>query len=339
MNIKFKISISVSLALAVFFALPWISLFDQAQHLQQLIPQDIARKRLFFLVIMLFSGSMLFFQVNFYWRSAKLLTNAMLSQFAQATVNLLLIILIAGFSHRASIRLLDIDASTTFISLHLIRYLGVAVISLLVTYAYDVLERSRLDRINLLTVKNEKMATELNALKAQIDPHFLFNSLNTLTGVIRVDPKQAIKFVGHLSETMRYTLDHKDSNLVTLRQEIEYLESYEFMMKIRFKEGFRIDNQIEVGSLDRQIPQFALQLLVENAIKHNVVSQKRPLVIRISSSNGKLIVANNLQLKASMGGGYGIGLSNLSKRYELLNMDPIEINKTEKAFLVTLSLL
>ncbi len=339
MNTRFKISISVSLALTAFFVLPWISIFDQAQQLQQFIPQEIARKRLLFLVIMLFTGSMLFFQVNFYWRSAKLLKNVWFSQLILILLNLVLIVLIAGFSHRASIRILDIDASTTFISLHLIRYLGVAVISLLVTYAYDVLERSRLDRINLLTVKNEKMATELSALKAQIDPHFLFNSLNTLTGVIRVDQKQAVKFVGHLSETMRYTLDHKDTIFVTLRQEIEYLKSYEFMMKIRFKEGFRIDNQIEEQYLDKQIPQFALQLLVENAIKHNIVSQKSPLVIRMTSSNGKLEVSNNLQLKASIGGGYGIGLSNLSKRYELLEMDPIEIHKTGKEFLVTLSLL
>ncbi len=206
-------------------------------------------------------------------------------------------------------------------------------------YAYSAAEKSKLDRINLLTLKNQKMETELSALKAQVDPHFLFNSLNSLTGVIRENQKEAVKFVGHLSETMRYTLDHKDTNLVTLRQEIEYLKSYEFMMKIRFGDGFKIDNQIENGDLDKRLPQFALQLLVENAIKHNKVSKKNPLVIRISTDSEKLKVCNNLQPKTTVSGGYGLGLSNLSKRYELLKMDPIEIDKSHEEFTVTLSLL
>ena len=279
MNNKLKISISVSLVLALFFILPWVSIFDQTQQIQQLIPQEVARKRLVFVVMSIFSGSIIFFQFNFYWREAKLAKNVVILNIFQLFINVLLIFIISGFFYRASIRLLDTDPATSFVSLYLIRNLGVSLISILVTYAYCVVEGSKLDRINLLTIKNQKMETELSALKAQIDPHFLFNSLNSLTGVIREDQKEAVRFVSHLSETMRYTLDLKDTNLVTLRQEIDYLKSYEFMMKIRFGEGFKIDNQVSNENLEKSLPQFALQLLVENAIKHNRVSKKSPLVI------------------------------------------------------------
>lgn len=339
MNSKQKISVAVSVALALFFALPWISIFDQAQQFQQVIPPESARMRLLFMTISVFLGSLMFFQFNFYWQSRHGSNKRWFSNFGQLLINLILIVLLSGFFHRISIRLLNIDPSTSFISLYIIRNLGISVISLLVTYVYVAAERSKLDRINLLTLKNEKMENEMSALKAQIDPHFLFNSLNSLTGVIRQDQKEAIRFVDHLSETLRYTLDHKDDNLVTLHEEIEYLRSYDYMMQIRFEDGFNIDNQIEPGDLEKRIPQFALQLLVENAIKHNIVSAKKPLTIRLASDGNHLKVCNNLHTKKSHARGYGIGLANLSKRYELLGFDPLEINKSKNEFSVTLALI
>ena len=176
-------------------------------------------------------------------------------------------------------------------------------------------------------------------LKSQIDPHFLFNALNSLTGLIRTNSREAIRFVNSLSETFRYTLDNQKQKAVTLREELRFLDSYLFMMKARFGDALRVKTEVKDVHLDKKLPQFALQLLVENAVKHNLVSRSKPLNVSIVSNDQMLIVQNDLQLKTQVTKRYGIGLANLSKRYDLIAGDNIEIERNEHYFRVKLPLL
>jgi LytS/YehU family sensor histidine kinase len=208
----------------------------------------------------------------------------------------------------------------------------------LVTYVIELIDKSRRDKIKILTLQHQNSETELSALRSQIDPHFLFNSLASLSGLIRANSREALEFVNHLSETFRYILEKREHKLVTVRDEIHFVESYIFMLKKRFADGFQIIMNVNEEHLSRNIPQFALQIMIENAFKHNLVSGKNPLIVEIDSGANNLRVRNNLLPKKIIPG-YGIGLANLSKRYQLLGRVNIATTKTLTHFEVDLPLL
>lgn len=328
----------MSIAMSVLFALVWGSVYQQFQQVRDFMDNAPEQVSLFNIVIPVFVSSFLFFQLNFYYTIRRPLGNSWLPDWRQVILNVSLILVLTFLLREAAMNLLDDDTFSALFVLLLVRNSILSFVALLVANAYAISDKSKQDQLKLLGLNNEKMHAEMGALKAQVDPHFLFNSLNSLTGVIRQDQKEAIKFVNHLSQTMRYTLDNRETQLVALKEELEYLKSYEYMMKIRFGEGFVINCKIEEVAIARRLPQFALQLLVENAIKHNRVSLKSPLQIDIATDGSQLIVKNNLQQKASVPKGYGFGLANLSKRYELLDQPAIEVEKTESIFKVTLHL-
>ena len=337
MSRTLKISLVMLTVLSLLFALVWVTIYQQFQELSDTFPEVMVAKRLFFMGLTVFLSAFAFFRLNFWWSHRHKGAWNLRTIGPQVLSNILLAIAIAGIIHWISVVNGDIGEKSFFVLLTM-RNTGLAFVSFLVSYAYDISERSKLDKIKLLGLKNEKMEAELGALKAQVDPHFLFNSLNSLTGVIRENQKEAIQFVNHLSQTMRYTLEKRDVNLVTLKEELQFLGSYEYMMKIRFGEGFVIQTNVPSSGMGAKLPQFALQLLVENAIKHNRVSLKSPLNIRIEMEEEHLKVVNNYQPKASVPKGYGFGLASLSQRYELLGMPPVEINRSETEFSVRLSL-
>jgi LytS/YehU family sensor histidine kinase len=187
-------------------------------------------------------------------------------------------------------------------------------------------------------LQNKNTETELAALRAQIDPHFLFNSLTALSGLIRSNNKDSIEFVDHLAETFRYVLDKREHKVVAVKDEMHFLESYIFMMKKRFDLGFQVRINISETHLEKRIPQFAIQIAVENALKHNVISAKSPLVLEIYSVENSVVVRNNGQVKPVISG-HGIGLSNLSKRYQLIGGSQITINKDDQFFEINLPLI
>jgi len=337
MRSRYKIALSISFMLALFFAAPWISLVGE-DYLQQMIPRGNGWARLGFLAGSVFFSSLLFFQCNLFWVGRLTQASSKWSRrILHIIINLVLIVLVSLAISRISFFFFDLKR--TFLAFSLFRNLLIAAVSLLVAYAYEVMEQSKQDRIKYLMLHNEKVETELAMLKTQIDPHFLFNSLNSLTGVIRTNPKEAVHFVNHLSETFRYVLDHRLNNLVPLQQEVSFLNSYLYMMGVRFGDGLVVRIALEEKFLARQIPQYGLQILVENAVKHNIVSEKRPLQIHITASESSVEVRNNLQLKTQSVKGYGIGLANLTRQYELLGKPPLEIARTETEFRVNLHLL
>ena len=324
--------------MALLFGLVWVSVYQQFQQVRDLISAAVEPVGVIDILVPVFLTSFLFFLFNFYYGYRHPTGSSWLPDWKQLLYNLLIVVTLTFALREIAASMLEDPSKGPLFALILVRNFILSLVALLLAKAYAISEKSKQDELKLLAANNEKMQAEMGALKAQVDPHFLFNSLNSLTGVIRQDQKEAIKFVNHLSQTMRYTLDNRETQLVTLQEELGYLQSYEYMMQIRFGDGFVVLKALDESTMNRKLPQFALQLLVENAIKHNRVSVKSPLEIRISLDEDRLTVTNNLQPKASVPKGYGFGLANLSKRYELLDMPALVIEKTETEFSVTLSL-
>lgn len=180
---------------------------------------------------------------------------------------------------------------------------------------------------------------QLEALRSQINPHFLFNALNSLTVLIRNKSDRALHFVDQLSWLLRATLLRSEDDFITIENELEYLESYIFLQKERFGEKFKVDVQIPENWKRELIPSFSLQLLAENAIKHNVVSTNRPLLLEIYPNGEYLIIRNQIHKRRDATEGTGIGLLNLSMRFKLSKKRDIQINQDENYFTVKLPIL
>lgn len=189
-------------------------------------------------------------------------------------------------------------------------------------------------------MKSQHLRSELSVLKNQISPHFLFNSLNTLVTLIHEDAEQAARFTQKLSDVYRYILQHKDKEVVDLRTELEFTEAYNYLMKMRFEQSIDIRLNVDEGSRSLLIAPLTLQMLVENAVKHNVASIASPLRVDIYVENGRsLIVRNNLRRKQTVEGSTGTGLANIKQRYAYLSDRQVDVIETREHFLVALPLL
>jgi two-component system LytT family sensor kinase len=188
-------------------------------------------------------------------------------------------------------------------------------------------------------LKKENLQSQLEILKNQVNPHFLFNSLNTLASVIPEDPKMAVDFVQNLSAVYRYILEIRNRELITISEELECIRAYEFLLRIRFGESLNLKIDLEPVYLEKQIVPLSLQMLLENAIKHNVVSKKRPLEISISIVENRVLVMNNLQPKIEPEKSTKTGLENIRKRYQLLSGKSIDVIQGSKIFTVALPLI
>lgn len=216
-----------------------------------------------------------------------------------------------------------------------------AFLILVVQQTMDSLEEKQEIKLQNERLQNENLKTALGALQQQINPHFLFNALSTLRSMIHSKDPNAEKFVLHLSDVYRQLLAKRDSVLVELSEEMQFLHAYLFMLQSRFEDMLQVAIQISPNNYQRKIPVFSFQLLVENAIKHNVISASKPLRLSIyENQDDEIIVENNLQLKTTKEESSGIGLINLKKRYELLEVkNGVTITQSENAFIVALKLL
>jgi CRISPR/Cas system-associated exonuclease Cas4 (RecB family) len=188
-------------------------------------------------------------------------------------------------------------------------------------------------------LKRESLNAHLNALKSQVNPHFLFNNLNTLIAVIPENPSQAIDFVQQLSKVYRHILEVKDEQSIFLKDELEVMQAYAFLLETRFGKNIDIRVDIPAEKLKRRIVPLSLQILMENAVKHNIVSSEKPLRILVYSQNGRLIVTNNLQKKNQINESTGIGLDNIRNRYRLLSSKQVEVIENISDFTVSIPLI
>ncbi len=200
---------------------------------------------------------------------------------------------------------------------------------------YQIIHKA--DAMENARLKQEQLKSELAALKNQVNPHFLFNSLNSLNTLVR-DNEEATTFVNKLSSLYRYILQSGSQDTVPLQDELTFLENYVHLIKTRYRERFSITLVIDDKWLQTKLPVLSLQLLVENAVKHNEISEDQPLQVRVFTEGNHLTVENNIQPKSTYVDSTGNGLANLAKRYDLLEKKRIVISNTNNIFRVRLPL-
>lgn len=210
------------------------------------------------------------------------------------------------------------------------------------TLVYEILFLSKereLDTKIVDQLDKELSQAELQVLTNEMDPHFLFNSLNTLNHLILNEPKQAHLFNNRLAQVYKYFLINKNKELIPLEDELEFIESYFFLLQIRHDNKLQLQTTVDEKSAKVMIPPCSLQILVENAIKHNEFTAANPLLIKVSVNDHYLQVSNNIKPKLYAVNSTGIGLRNLSARYKLLFKKDITIATTRENFIVKLPLI
>jgi sensor histidine kinase YesM len=211
------------------------------------------------------------------------------------------------------------------------------------TLVYEILflnKERELDSKIVDQLDRERSQAELEALRNQLDPHFIFNSLNTLNHLIINNPQQAYLFNNKLAQVYKYFLINKNNELISLHDELEFIDSYFFLLQIRHDDKLNMETELnENNERVIMIPPFALQTLVENAIKHNEFNHENPLYIKIAMNHEYLKVSNNVKPKPYLVNSTGIGLKNLSSRYRILSNRDIVIENTDKDFTVKLPLI
>ncbi len=189
-------------------------------------------------------------------------------------------------------------------------------------------------------LEKESAQAQFAALKNQVNPHFLFNSLSILSSLVQVDADLSEKFIDQLSRAYRYILEQKDNEQVLLKTELEFIRSYVFLLKIRFEEKFEVCIDVpESYWTQYKIAPLTLQLLVENAVKHNRMSATEPLLVKIGIEDGNLLVTNTLQLRTQTDVSTGVGLQNIINRYGMLTDKHVWVGESEGSFVVKIPLL
>ena len=221
-------------------------------------------------------------------------------------------------------------------------YMVTIIITFIVTlafhafYFYKAYQESRLKEQKIIAgTANAKF----ESLKNQIDPHFLFNSLNVLSSLIEENPENAQQFTTSLSKIYRYVLEQKDKELVTVSEELAFAKTYMKLLKMRFENSITFELPDDFENYDAKVVPLSLQLLLENTIKHNVVSENKPLHIKIYIKNNFLVVENNLQKKEVLQDRKGVGLQNIVSRYAILSERKVLIDETKETFAVYLPIL
>jgi hypothetical protein len=215
-------------------------------------------------------------------------------------------------------------------------------ITLVVTVFFHAVHFYKLSRDK--QIKEQKIiagtaSARFDALKNQLDPHFLFNSLNVLTSLIEEDADQAQKFTTSLSKVYRYVLEQKNKDLVTVNEELQFARTYVRLLKMRFEDSIVFDIPEEASNPEAKIVPLSLQLLLENAVKHNIVTANKPLHIKVFEQDGFLVISNNLQEKSVVKKSSGVGLRNIQQRYQILSDRKVMIDKARDSFQVSIPIL
>jgi two-component system, LytTR family, sensor kinase len=214
------------------------------------------------------------------------------------------------------------------------------IITIMVAQIFRLLRNNyqiKLSNASLLKINAE---TRFEVLKNQVNPHFLFNSLNTINSLIVTDQQAAVNFVNNMSDVYRYVLKSHEVNSIQLQEELRFITSYTHMLKGRYGNKMHIDIQVPTSYLQHRIPPMALQILIENAVKHNIASHSKPLHIQIfTNEQAELVVENNVQKRIDPEPSTGVGLQNLNQRCKYLSNHHLQIQQTQTNFSVTIPLI
>lgn len=203
-------------------------------------------------------------------------------------------------------------------------------------YFYNEYQKNKLKEQKVIATA---ASAQFESLKNQIDPHFLFNSLNVLTSLIEENPDNAQRFTVSLSKIYRYVLEQKDKELITVAEELEFAKTYMNLLKMRFENSLTFEMPEHLNNEDAKVVPLSLQLLLENTIKHNIVSESKPLHIKITVEDNYLVVQNNLQKKEVLQTRKGVGLQNIVNRYDILTKRKVLIEESKSFFKVKIPIL
>ncbi|KAA1242115.1 sensor histidine kinase [Aquimarina sp. RZ0] len=336
-KVKHIVIFRIALLIATLVSLPrTLILFDVNQKLfdsfSEVSVRDIIIRFLFLFVIALVS-----LELNINWKRVYLQYSVFVRTSLTIVLNTMLFLGVVQLFVSIYPLVTGQILSESEIGFMYFVYFVILVTSIFITriLTYQMIHQA--DLLENEKLKQQNLQKELTALKNQINPHFLFNSLNSLNSIVR-DNKDATAFIKKLSFMYRYILQSGERDLVSLQEELTFLDSYVHLVKTRYRDRFNINVSIEEKHLLREVPPLALQLLVENAVKHNEISEKNPLRVNIYSKNEIIHVENEIRLRTSLVDSTGNGLANLDKRYFLLKKQHISISDTENIFRVRLPL-
>lgn len=259
-------------------------------------------------------------------------------------VFLLMIMVVGTTVATASILILNLSLGNTLAeSINIVRHFelkgiinSLVIASLVATFAFFFMLWQEAMR-SAFKAREQMLIYQSETLKNQVNPHFLFNSLNTLSSLIPTNPEKAELFTQKLSVIYRYILENRDAETVPLEQEIGFVNDYYFLQKIRDEE--KIDLTIEINNPNSRILPISLQLLVENAFKHNAATRENPLKVTIEQKGNTIEVRNNLQPRKLLNPTSGLGLKNLSERVKIQFGKTLEIEKKEHEFIVRMPII
>ncbi len=221
-------------------------------------------------------------------------------------------------------------------------YVTAIIITFIVTlslYAFHFYKAFNENKVKEQKIIAGTANAKFESLKNQIDPHFLFNSLNVLSSLIEENPDNAKKFTTSLSKIYRYVLEQKDKDLVTVQEELNFAKTYMNLLKMRFENSISFELSENYDNPEARVVPLSLQLLLENTIKHNIVSEQKPLHIKIFVKDNYLVIQNDLQKKEILQDRQGVGLQNIISRYAILTQRKVIVNQSEKEFAVHLPIL
>jgi sensor histidine kinase YesM len=201
------------------------------------------------------------------------------------------------------------------------------------------MNRYRESQVEAEKLRKISVEARFDALRNQINPHFLFNCFTALSTLVYKDADTSAQFISQLSNVYRYLLYNQEKRVVPLVDELKFLESYFYLLRIRFGDNIIIRNDVLADAAELYVPPAVLQLLIENAIKHNVISKRNPLTISLDREGDYIVVRNNLQKKTTAEESTKVGLKNILERYRLLSDEPVEIINTGESFIVKVPLL
>ncbi|MCB0804689.1 MAG: histidine kinase [Bacteroidales bacterium] len=215
---------------------------------------------------------------------------------------------------------------------------GITIIITSIFFAIGFFRAWRESAVREERLQKESIKLQYNALKNQVNPHFLFNSLNTLTSLVYEDADQSARYIKQLSEVYRYVLEHKDTELVSLDTELDFCTKYVYLQKIRHGDDLQVEIGVDKSSGIQVVP-MSVQLLIENAIKHNEISEDNPLTVKITLNDAFIIVRNPLQPRSAIPDKGGIGLETLEGRYAHLSDQPLQVLDEDGYFTVMIPIL
>jgi len=278
---------------------------------------------------------------NYSWKDK--LINPRMSKIGKIPLIILgnfLIFYVAALSEHTLVNNLDADIGKRLITGYFLwANISIGVVALSEAYFIILIRKIKTAEMENIRLQEERAKAELASLKEQISPHFFFNTLNALSSVIRTEKKSdSLDFVENMSQVYRYILDSESTDTVTIAEELEFLDAYSHLLKKRFGDNLQIEINIDEQVKKQKIPPMALQILIENVVKHNKLSSENPIHFSIENRMDYLYIQNNVNKKNSAGG-HGVGLANLNKRYRVIADCEIEIKETKDNFLVILPII